>query len=348
MHATVRTSLLAVALQLYVGATSASAAPAKLDMHVVHKSADFVNAHFRSDHHSMGSELHLEFMATTSNFSIHQHGIMDNAALFHVSSTKHEIGKHQTAEVVVGQHRVLLVESAGGGAARVFQLPHGSVAMPNEATVTKWLMEATTADLVAAEQELAQVYSDIWKQHHAATRAMIDMSAILGVEHSINGGDFPHAQRFHLLALRVAEDVLYTQPLRSTKQLSNEATNLPKSTVADSHRALFSSIFTSPTTCNCKSNSRSNTRDSSCEQCAGCYGSDCLGMCGPSCHCWKWVCDTCCVQNHCQQHDRCCNQYGFSDNHCWKVVEQLFHGWGSAHFPCSNPYSCTAIMSGHK
>ena len=36
-------------------------------------------------------------------------------------------------------------------------------------------------------------------------------------------------------------------------------------------------------------------------------GSGCLGMCGPGCHCWSWVCGHCCYSLGCHAHDLICS-----------------------------------------
>ena len=33
---------------------------------------------------------------------------------------------------------------------------------------------------------------------------------------------------------------------------------------------------------------------------------DCLGMCGPDCKCWYYVCGNCCRNQLCFEHDQCC------------------------------------------
>ena len=42
----------------------------------------------------------------------------------------------------------------------------------------------------------------------------------------------------------------------------------------------------------------------------------CIGMCGPECKCWCWVCGDCCFYQGCYEHDICCrnNVYSFD---CW-------------------------------
>ena len=57
-------------------------------------------------------------------------------------------------------------------------------------------------------------------------------------------------------------------------------------------------------------------------------GDKCLGMCGPRCRCWHWVCGDCCEHGGCRQHDLCCRSNFFS-TYCltpWK------HGLGCASF----------------
>ena len=40
--------------------------------------------------------------------------------------------------------------------------------------------------------------------------------------------------------------------------------------------------------------------------CPPCKSQKCLGMCGPRCICWKWVCGDCCYHKGCYYHDLCC------------------------------------------
>ena len=163
--------------------------------------------------------------------------------------------------------------------------------------------------------------ADLWDNCASAVRTMVDMSATLGQEHAINGQDFPHMQRFYLLALHVAKRVKYTNPVRSTKQSQHP----------NSKRQLFFS------------GSVQNCMGKNCPR--GCRGPHCLGMCGPGCTCWQWVCDTCCIQNQCYDHDKCCNRYGFSNSRCWSIVLTLYHRYDN--FPCNKRYSCSSVMSGH-
>lgn len=64
-------------------------------------------------------------------------------------------------------------------------------------------------------------------------------------------------------------------------------------------------------------------------QCPPCPYQQCLGLCGYSCNCWKWVCGDCCYHLGCYEHDICCRKK-FVRTAC------LFP-FG---FSCENGYSC--------
>ena len=40
--------------------------------------------------------------------------------------------------------------------------------------------------------------------------------------------------------------------------------------------------------------------------------SECLGLCGKGCSCWRWVCGDCCFNQGCYEHDLCCAHKFFS------------------------------------
>ena len=40
-----------------------------------------------------------------------------------------------------------------------------------------------------------------------------------------------------------------------------------------------------------------------CQSLLACKSSDCLGMCGPGCDCWTFVCEDCCCNKGCLDHD---------------------------------------------
>ena len=72
-------------------------------------------------------------------------------------------------------------------------------------------------------------------------------------------------------------------------------------------------------------------RDESClSECPPCPDDECLGLCGYSCNCWKFICGDCCYHLGCYGHDVCCRE-NFTHSSC------LFP-FG---FTCEGTYSCS-------
>ena len=46
------------------------------------------------------------------------------------------------------------------------------------------------------------------------------------------------------------------------------------------------------------------------------HDDQCLGMCGPGCNCWRWICGDCCLNDGCHDHDRCCRSAGILSLRC--------------------------------
>ena len=46
------------------------------------------------------------------------------------------------------------------------------------------------------------------------------------------------------------------------------------------------------------------------------HDDECLGMCGPGCTCWSFVCGDCCCNKLCLEHDKCCRHNIYSLR-CW-------------------------------
>ena len=64
--------------------------------------------------------------------------------------------------------------------------------------------------------------------------------------------------------------------------------------------------------------------------CPPCKDKNCIGMCGPGCSCWKWVCGDCCYHQGCLGHDICCAEKGMTS---WRCLLPLG-------LECNKKYEC--------
>ena len=72
--------------------------------------------------------------------------------------------------------------------------------------------------------------------------------------------------------------------------------------------------------------------DNSCLQlCPPCPDESCLGMCGPSCKCWNFVCGDCCFHLGCYDHDVCCRKKFYRTVCLFPLT-----------FRCEEHYNCTS------
>jgi hypothetical protein len=130
---------------------------------------------------------------------------------------------------------------------------------------------------------------DIFKTHESSLKAFVDMAWHMGAKHNITGKEFPHTIAFYMLALDTAKFLEY-EPQHALS----------------SRRSLQS------------------CQDASCGMSGGCTGSDCRGMCGPSCTwCWDWICNTCCWMQFCESHDDCCSRVGMTGSACWVSIKPI-------------------------
>ena len=72
-------------------------------------------------------------------------------------------------------------------------------------------------------------------------------------------------------------------------------------------------------------------RSSGCSRSPG--SPNCLGMCGPGCTCWRFVCGDCCFHKGCYDHDLCCRR-SFLSLGCWSPIRLIFN------FSCSGYPNC--------
>lgn len=71
-------------------------------------------------------------------------------------------------------------------------------------------------------------------------------------------------------------------------------------------------------------------RGKRCTSLQGRYKSNCIGMCGKKCSCWRWVCGDCCFHQGCYEHDLCC-EHDFFSTYC--LVPVGFSCWGYSGYP---------------
>ena len=125
----------------------------------------------------------------------------------------------------------------------------------------------------------------------------IDASKILGREMEVSGRDYPAAMSVYVVAMRLAEG-------------RNEY---------DASDARESHLLNTQESCTVPGKKHCSSSNSCCYKCA--LGKSCLGMCGPGCTCWSWVCGDCCYHKGCYDHDRCCAAYlSWSCLSLWKFT----------------------------
>ena len=112
----------------------------------------------------------------------------------------------------------------------------------------------------------------------------------LGEEEGINGQDSSSILPFYLAALHLHK-------LQHADFGSNHS--------MQDHHALQTNSFTP----NHPPKTGSKGSDDSCfDTCPPCQDDECLGLCGPSCRCWKFVRGDCCWHLGCYGHDLCCRE----------------------------------------
>ena len=123
----------------------------------------------------------------------------------------------------------------------------------------------------------------------------------LGGDMGVLGSDYPAAMSLYVMAMRLAK----------VTGFERDASAPSRSLVAQ-HKCPASFIYC-------------NNSKTCCGKCT--LGRECLGMCGPGCKCWWWLCGGCCFYQGCYDHDLCCETYlSWSCLSVWK-------------FKCSS-YSC--------
>ena len=147
---------------------------------------------------------------------------------------------------------------------------------------------------------------------------IIDAAKMLGMS-GVMGNENPSAFNFYILALRFAK-------FRS-QEVPETETELEQQ---QQQRSKRSHCWWGRT--HCSNNGRC------CYSCP--QGNDCLGLCGPGCGCWWWVCFNCCWNRFCHGHDLCCSgPNGYNTWGCLGAFQGLLN-WATAGFTCHLPYWC--------
>ena len=131
---------------------------------------------------------------------------------------------------------------------------------------------------------------------------IIEAAQALG-DRGIMGMDYPSVMSFYQFALRLAS----IRALESGAEYKARDKISPDSREYQ-HRQRRAVLCNNGATC---SSNRCPFRK---------YDNNCFGMCGPSCTCWSFVCDDCCVHQYCLTHDQCCADVGFYTITCFSVA----------------------------
>ena len=161
-----------------------------------------------------------------------------------------------------------------------------------------------------------RVCVDIFVTHKSQLESVVDMAVHMGSKHNISGVEFVHTKPFYMLAMETSKSLGYF-PAFEQAHAVDSSLSFPPTTRRRAQACPDPTCYsTSWSCCSCM--------DNTCGMSGSC-GSDCTGMCGPSCsQCWYWICDTCCWTGFCNSHDNCCGQVGFYTTTCW--VRDSFFG----------------------
>ena len=118
-----------------------------------------------------------------------------------------------------------------------------------------------------------------------------DAAHALGEEEGITGQDSSSVLPFYLAALHLHK-------LQHAASGSNHSTQ--------NHHALQAGNSFTPS--HLPNAGSKDPGDSCFDTCPPCQDDECLGLCGPSCRCWKFVCGDCCWHLGCYGHDLCCRE----------------------------------------
>lgn len=167
-------------------------------------------------------------------------------------------------------------------------------------------MEPTCREMLAemksetAANVQQSVESSILRTLEKPEIVLLERAAFSIGDHAINGREYACALPLYIAALQI-------------KKIQLSLENMHMGVTAG-----YS--FRSPT----------NGDDSCLQLCPPCPEESCLGMCGPSCDCWSFVCGDCCYHLGCYDHDVCCRKKFYRTTCLFPVT-----------FRCEKHYNCT-------
>lgn len=325
--------VVAVIILLMCGFPPAVAAPTLLkveaaDLDVLHKGKHHLQATFKTGEHHIHADI------TNNSLSI-----VNNALPEFVISAKGElVGGYRIVIRQIMDKSFISMRSSHG---RIFTLPTSADGTHYHPTSLKAMFDEATVlheRAMLADMAYDAALSGLFKEHKSSLKAFADMVWRLNSEHNINGVEHPHTLRLHILAKETAQALQY-QPTSAPN---------PKRVATHHQRALFSNIGSmfspSPPRTGALGGS---CADNTCSSSGQCSGSSCRGMCGPSCYCWKGICNTCCWMQFCESHDDCCTRVGMTGSACYSVLQDYMSKQGIS---CYSHYSCSSFKSfaGHR
>ena len=244
-----------------------------------------------------GSGKGVHFISTVNSLVISN---LNNQILVEIGSPVADLDNEDMYRLVEIKGRYFLDHRSKGGERKGFNITG------EEATYLKiWgnpntiLQSAEAKDMEAHKASIREAITDLIMDSHS--QLIVRAAEAMGKgEGGITGKDYPPIMPFYLFAMR----------LHSLVEADTHTDNQEEGTSI--HYGYI--------------NPRKYRK--CIQQCPPCPRDDCIGMCGPKCTCWRYVCGDCCYHPGCFQHDLCCRAHGkmslqclalwrFSCDHYW-------------------------------
>lgn len=191
-----------------------------------------------------------------------------------------------------------------------YEVPSSVVARLQNSTLSEalcWNVLAAASDAIMRQSVESSILQILEKPE---TLLLEPVAFSMGEEYAINGREYTCALPFYIAALRVKE-------LKIDFEIETLHNNLHMSDAAPGYTL--------------QSSTHGNSNDSCLQLCPPCPEESCLGMCGPDCKCWSFVCGDCCYHLGCYDHDVCCRKKFYRTACLFPVT-----------FRCEHHYNCTS------